>query len=245
MVVLGLEHRGQGKMTVILRNTVPTSFSWMKVPVFWFKFHGNLFPRVPLITSQHWVRKLLGIKQETSHFLNQWWPSLLTHITKWVDISRVSCQKGPTHHAYAWQIGPFWQDALDMLPLFSLSSLRWNSSARAQQLASLRAEPGAWRCSSLDRSRMACDQTECAEPSPLGWICSKEHTEHMVFVMSTWVSMTVTNIVHLWLKITWDISRAPFENIISYTPGCEYFDLDSMLKSMLINENFQTSILIP
>ena len=29
-------------------------------------------------------------------------------------ISRVSCQKGPTRHAYAWQIGPFWQDTLDM-----------------------------------------------------------------------------------------------------------------------------------
>ena len=24
------------------------------------------------------------------------------------------CQKGPTRHAYAWQIGPFRQDALDM-----------------------------------------------------------------------------------------------------------------------------------
>ena len=28
--------------------------------------------------------------------------------------SMVSCQKGPTRHAYAWQIGPFWQDTLDM-----------------------------------------------------------------------------------------------------------------------------------
>ena len=28
-------------------------------------------------------------------------------------ISRVSYQKGPTRHAYAWQIGPFWQDTLD------------------------------------------------------------------------------------------------------------------------------------
>ena len=28
-------------------------------------------------------------------------------------ISRVSCQKGPTRHDYAWQIGPFWQDTLD------------------------------------------------------------------------------------------------------------------------------------
>ena len=27
-------------------------------------------------------------------------------------ISMVSCQKGPTSHAYAWQIGPFWQDTL-------------------------------------------------------------------------------------------------------------------------------------
>ena len=24
----------------------------------------------------------------------------------------MSCQKGPTHHACAWQIGPFWQDTL-------------------------------------------------------------------------------------------------------------------------------------
>ena len=30
------------------------------------------------------------------------------------DISRVSCQKGPTRHAYAWQIGPFLQDTLDI-----------------------------------------------------------------------------------------------------------------------------------
>ena len=28
--------------------------------------------------------------------------------------SKVSCQKGPTRHAYAWQIGPFWQDTLDI-----------------------------------------------------------------------------------------------------------------------------------
>ena len=30
----------------------------------------------------------------------------------------VSCQKGPTRHAYAWQIGPFWQDTLDIYKLF-------------------------------------------------------------------------------------------------------------------------------
>ena len=29
-------------------------------------------------------------------------------------ISMVSCQKGPTRIAYAWQIGPFGQDTIDM-----------------------------------------------------------------------------------------------------------------------------------
>ena len=28
-------------------------------------------------------------------------------------IPMVSCQKGPTRHAYAWQIGPFWEDTLE------------------------------------------------------------------------------------------------------------------------------------
>ena len=30
-----------------------------------------------------------------------------------VDIEGI-LQKGPTRHAYAWQIGPFWQDTLDI-----------------------------------------------------------------------------------------------------------------------------------
>ena len=29
-------------------------------------------------------------------------------------VSRVSRPKGPTRHAYAWQIGSFWQDTLDI-----------------------------------------------------------------------------------------------------------------------------------
>ena len=44
---------------------------------------------------------------------------LLANEFMWVHIrhyiSMVSCQKGPTRHAYAWQIGPFWQDTLDIL----------------------------------------------------------------------------------------------------------------------------------
>ena len=34
----------------------------------------------------------------------------------------VSCQKGPTRHAYAWQIGPFWQDTLVMCLIHRTSS---------------------------------------------------------------------------------------------------------------------------
>ena len=29
-----------------------------------------------------------------------------------VQSMKVSCQKGPTRHAYALQMGPFWQDTL-------------------------------------------------------------------------------------------------------------------------------------
>ena len=37
----------------------------------------------------------------------------------------VSCQKGPSSHAYAWQIGPFWRDTLDLsLPWYML--LPWH-----------------------------------------------------------------------------------------------------------------------
>ena len=45
-------------------------------------------------------------------------------------ISRVSCQKGPTRHAYAWQIGPFWQDTLDILIKLSIhpSICLWTQS---------------------------------------------------------------------------------------------------------------------
>ena len=30
----------------------------------------------------------------------------------------VSCQKGPTFHAYACQIGPFWQDTFDITAIY-------------------------------------------------------------------------------------------------------------------------------
>ena len=37
------------------------------------------------------------------------------YITYFMNKSMVSCQKGPTCHAYAWQIESFWQDTLEIL----------------------------------------------------------------------------------------------------------------------------------
>ena len=33
------------------------------------------------LTSQHWLRKWLGVEQATSHCQNQGWPNLLTYVT--------------------------------------------------------------------------------------------------------------------------------------------------------------------
>ena len=48
--------------------------------------------------------------QDSQHKLTNW----LALTLKRKAILRVSCQKCPNHHAYAWQIGPFWQDTHDI-----------------------------------------------------------------------------------------------------------------------------------
>ena len=40
----------------------------------------------------------------------------------WHCNSMVSCQKGPTRHAYAWQIGPFWQDTMELWYMYLVIS---------------------------------------------------------------------------------------------------------------------------
>ena len=54
---------------------------------------------------------------------------------KWApwDISRVSCQKSPTRHAYAWQIGPFWQDTLDIAGIGSSAIILGIASAHERR----------------------------------------------------------------------------------------------------------------
>ena len=89
-IFLSSTHWGQDKMAVIFQTTFSTAFPWMEMFEFRLKFHWNLFLRVQLIILQHWFRKWLGAEPATSHYLNQWWPTLVTHICvprpQWVNI---------------------------------------------------------------------------------------------------------------------------------------------------------------
>ena len=75
--------------------------------IFWFG------PRETQLVLLNWVLH------------NLWRIFKMHHVKLW---SMVSCQKGPTCNAYAWQIGPFWQDTLVIsLQLISASlELHWD-----------------------------------------------------------------------------------------------------------------------
>ena len=74
------------------QTTFSNAFLWKKMFKFWLRFHWNVFPRVQLTILQHRFRWWLGIKQATSHYLNQWCPRLPMHICvtqpQWVNILR-------------------------------------------------------------------------------------------------------------------------------------------------------------
>ena len=68
------------------------------------------FKSLAWLTSKN-APKLRHITGHWSWKIRQWrW---IPHFT-----SRVSYTKGRIRHAYAWQIGPFWQDTLDMQKTF-------------------------------------------------------------------------------------------------------------------------------
>ena len=52
-----------------------------------------------------------------------YWDSLWCVLFVSFPMSRVFCWKGPTRHAYTWQIGPFWQDTLDVFENFGCRRL--------------------------------------------------------------------------------------------------------------------------
>ena len=50
----------------------------------------------------------------------------------------VSCQKGPTRHAYAWQIGAFWQDTLDFSGLSGEFLPGWCTGPRVPMMKAMK-----------------------------------------------------------------------------------------------------------
>ena len=67
-------------MAAVWQTTLANAFAWKKTLRFRLKFHWSLFPWLELTIPQHWCRKWLGAEQATSHYLNQLWFILLTHI---------------------------------------------------------------------------------------------------------------------------------------------------------------------
>ena len=84
---LQITHLLLAKMAAISQTTFSKTISWMKSFIFRFEFHWSLFLRVQLTIFRHWFRWWLGADQATSHYLNQCWPSSLTHI-------HVCCTRG-------------------------------------------------------------------------------------------------------------------------------------------------------
>ena len=79
-----LTHWSWDKMAAILQTKHSTAFPKMKMYEFPLKFHWSLFPRIQkqlTIYSYSWALvKIMAWRQATSHYLNQWWLSLLTHM---------------------------------------------------------------------------------------------------------------------------------------------------------------------
>ena len=94
-----LTPRGRGNMAAISQTTFSNAFSSIKIVVRLLKFQWNLLAIVKLTISHHCFRIWLGVGQATSRYLNQWWPSLLTHICVTRSRPHVSCSQ---HYYIPW-----------------------------------------------------------------------------------------------------------------------------------------------
>ena len=74
-----LTHRGRDKMAAIFQ-TFSNAFPWIKIVVFWWQFYWNLYPREGPINNFPPLVQIMAWHQVTSHYLNQWWLILMTHL---------------------------------------------------------------------------------------------------------------------------------------------------------------------
>ena len=89
-------------------------FDWELLPCKRIPYH--IFALGTMQNMGNWHDLPLKVNSIISDCINmeQWYRNILIfksislHKCFTKQISMVSCQKGPTCHAYAWQIGPFW-----------------------------------------------------------------------------------------------------------------------------------------
>ena len=93
-------HWGWDKMAAISQTTLSNAFSWMKMLIFWLRFHWSLFLRVKFTIFQYWLRWWLGAVQATSHYLNQCW------LVYWRIYASLGLNEVRLHDAHiCWQAG--------------------------------------------------------------------------------------------------------------------------------------------
>ena len=74
-VVVYLSHWDRDNLTTISQTIFSNAFCWMIIQIS-LKF----IPKGPIDNMPALIQILAWRRMATSHYLNQWWPSLLTHV---------------------------------------------------------------------------------------------------------------------------------------------------------------------
>ena len=102
-------------------------------PVYW---PPVLYPRTYIVTHLNSMNLQISGSKNCKHGSSNTFPLVFWRFPVKLPfgechMSRVSCQKGPTRHAYAWQIGPFWQDTLNVFMMNQhIQVIAWQSGTK-------------------------------------------------------------------------------------------------------------------
>ena len=98
------------------------------------RFYSKAMVRKHLGLGSLNLRSLISLLRNFCFLLSSsnrfhiWWVSSQLSCNGICQISMVSCQKGPTRHAYSWQIGPFWQDTINIWQGSHAVLISWKST---------------------------------------------------------------------------------------------------------------------
>ena len=119
IMVVYFVSRNQGCVFDIENLFLPWQLSKTGKKLFWQVFAGKKTSKTvkkqcQMLYCQKTMSNVMSPKRARDPTCSQLSCCLVPiNLAQW-HISRVSCQKGPIRHAYAWQIGPIWQDTLDL-----------------------------------------------------------------------------------------------------------------------------------